>query len=58
MIEGSCDDYVDWLRHGPLADGKSFRIHRRISDHVAVPKQSEAVVRAVRESMALEAAHD
>ena len=57
MTEISHAEYVDWLYyHSPLADSESLRVHRWISDHVIVPKQNESVVRAVRESMALEAA--
>ena len=57
MTEISRAEYVDWLYyHSPLADSESLRIHRWISDHVIVPRQAESVVRAARESMALEAA--
>ena len=57
MTEVSRDDHIDWPWRSPPADSESLRIHRRISDHVVVPKQNESVVRAVRESMILEAAH-
>ena len=56
MTEVSRDDYIDWLWRSPLADSETPRIHRWISDHVIVPKQDESVVRAARESIALEAA--
>ena len=57
MTEAGRDDYVDWLWRSPLADSESLRIHRWVEDHVIVPKQGESVVRAARESVALEAAH-
>ncbi len=60
MTEVSRAEYVDWLWRSPLADSESRQIHRWISssDHVIVPKQNDSVVRSVRESMALEFAHD
>lgn len=57
MTEVSRDEYVDWLWRSDLADSESLEIHRWISDHVKVPTQDESPVRAVRESMMLEAAH-
>ena len=57
MTEVSRDDYVDWLWRNSLADSESLRIYRWVSDHVIAPKQNKSVVRAVRESMAREAAH-
>ena len=56
MTEVSRGDYIDWLWRSPLTDSESRRINRWFSDHVIVPKQDELVVRAVRESIALEAA--
>ena len=56
MTEVSRDDYVDWLWYSPLADSESSRIHRWVEDHVIVPKQDELVVRAVKDSIALEVA--
>lgn len=58
MTERNLNDYVDWLWRSPLADSESVKVDRWISDHVKVPTQDESVVEAVRESMALEAAHD
>ena len=59
MTEVSRDDYVDWLWRSTLADSETLRIHQWISDssHVILPKQNDSVVRAVRESMVLEAVH-
>ena len=58
MTEVSRDDYVDWLWRSTLADSETLRIYQWISDsdRAIVPKQNDSVVRAVRESMTLEAA--
>ena len=58
MAEETLVDYSDWLDDCPLLDSQSRRIRLWVRDHVMVPKQDHLVVRAVRESMAMEAAGD
>ena len=55
MTERYRNDYRDWVRRsGQLTDGERLRVLGWITDHVEVPKHHESVVRAVRESIALE----
>lgn len=55
MTERCRHDYIEWVwRTSRLADSERPRIRMWITDHVEVPKHNESVVRAARESIALE----
>ena len=55
MTERYRTDYRDWVRRSDqLADNERLRVLRWITDHVEVPKRRQSVVRAVRDSIALE----